>query len=143
MLNKETQKLADLVKDVKVAMLTTLDVSGEMRSRPMITTEITENDTIYFFTQAPTPKTEEIVVNHKLNVAYLDKDDNIYVSVSGHGSLMKDKELIEKLWKPVLKAYFPKGKGDPSLQLLCVKVSHAEYYNIKGNKMEQLIGMER
>src|SRR4051812_41623468 len=112
MLSDETQKLAEMVKDIKVAMLTTIDEKGELRSRPMIACEIKQEGFVYFFTEAPTPKTDELESNYRVNVSYLSKEDNVYVSISGHATVLRDQKKINELWTPVLKVYFPKGKED-------------------------------
>lgn len=143
MLSQETKKLADLVKDIKIAMLTTVDIDGELRSRPMATSEIKEEGVVYFFTQAQSHKTEELGKNHKVNVSYIDRDDQVYVSLSGHANVIRDQKKIDDLWTPFLKAWFPKGKEDPGINLVKVEISKAEYWNAPGNKMVQMIGMAK
>jgi general stress protein 26 len=39
------------------------------------------------------------------------------------------------------KAWFPGGPDDPNLQLLQVEVERAEYWDVKANKLVQLIKM--
>jgi len=143
MLTKETKKLAELVKDIRVAMLTTVDKEGEFRSRPMATSEIKEEGVIYFFTQAHTPKTEELDKNHKVNICFVDRDDQVYVSVSGQATVIRDQAKINELWTPFLKAWFPKGKEDQNINLLRVEISKAEYWDSPGNRMVQLLGMTK
>lgn len=143
MLSQETKKLAELVKEIKIAMLTTIDTDGELRSRPMATSEIKEEGVVYFFTQAQSHKTEELGKNHKVNVSYLDRDEQVYASISGHANVMRDQTKINELWTPFLKAWFPKGKDDPGINLVKVEISKAEYWDAPGNKMVQLIGMTK
>lgn len=141
--NNELKKLAELVKDIKFAMLTTIDEDGELRSRPMATTEIKEGKEIYFFTEENSGKVNELDKNHKVNISYADKDDQVYVSVSGNATHIRDKNKIKELWRPALKAWFPKGTEDPNICLLKVDITKAEYWDTPGSKMIRLIGMTK
>ena len=47
---------------------------------------------------------------------------------------MNDKQKIEELWSPVVKAWFPKGVDDPTLSLLKVETNEASYWDGKSNK---------
>jgi general stress protein 26 len=141
--NKDLEKMADLIKDIKVAMLTTTDDEGELRSRPMHTQEIKEDGVLYFFTEEDSPKVHELDSHKKVNISYMDRDDQIYVSVSGNATHIKDKNKIYELWTPYLKAWFPKGKDDPNICLLRVEITKAEYWDTPGNRMVQLVGMAK
>ena len=140
---KEIKKLREMAGEIKVAMLTTLDQDGEMRSRPMATTKISEDGNAYFFTQADSPKIHELEADSKVNISYVDREEEIYVSVSGMASIERNQELINELWSPYLNAWFPEGKSDPNLTLLKVKISKAEYWDAPGNQMVQLLGMAK
>jgi general stress protein 26 len=143
MKNKDLEKMAELVKDIRVAMLVTMDEEGELRSRPMHTHEIQEEGVLYFFTEEDSPKIHELDSHKKVNISYMDRDDQIYVSVSGNAYHIKDKNKIYELWTPYLKAWFPKGKDDPKICLLRVEITKAEYWDAPGNKMVQLAGMAK
>jgi general stress protein 26 len=61
------------------------------------------------------------------------------VSISGTAELVQDKDKIEELWKPELKAWFPKGTGDPDLALLRVGIEKAEYWDSPGGTVAQVV----
>lgn len=143
MKNQDLEKMVDLIKDIRVAMLTTVDKEGELRSRPMATNEIKEEGVLYFFTEDSSAKIDELDINHKVNVSYSDRDDQVFVSVSGNASHIKDKNKISELWTPYLKAWFPKGKEDPNICLLKIDITKAEYWDAPGNRMVQLAGMAK
>lgn len=56
---------------------------------------------------------------------------------------MRDKEKAKELWKPLLKAWFPKGLEDPDLALLKVSVESAEYWDAPSSKMVQIAGIAK
>ena len=133
------EKLNGLIKDVKIAMLTTMD-GGVLRSRPMQTQEAEFNGDLWFFTGTDTHKTEEIEKDNRVNVAYASPSDNTYVSVSGRCEISKDRAKIEELWNPILKAWFPEGLDDPNLCLLKVSVEQAEYWDATSSTIIQIAG---
>ena len=132
-------KLKDLIEDIDFAMLTTVN-GGQLRSRPMSTQEFDFDGDLWFFTSDNTHKVDEIERDNRVNVAYAKPEDNVYISVSGQAQLVKDKEKIEELWNPILKAWFPKGLDDPTLSLLKVSVEEAEYWDSPSSTIVQLVG---
>jgi general stress protein 26 len=132
-------KLKGLIEEIDFAMLTTVN-GGQLRSRPMSTQKFEFDGDLWFFTSDQTHKIEEIEQDSRVNVAYSKPEDNVYVSVSGRAELVKDKEKIEELWNPILKAWFPEGLDDPTLALLKISVEEAEYWDSPNSKIVQLYG---
>jgi general stress protein 26 len=140
----DVQKLARLIKGIRVAMLTTQDEDGTLRSRPMETQPEKEFDgTLWFFTHASAHKTAEIDRDDRVNLSYADPSDNRYVSVSGRARLVRDRAKIDQLWSPALKAWFPKGKEDPETALLRVEVDKAEYWDAPSSTIVKLVGFAK
>lgn len=133
------KKLNDLIKDVQVAMLTTIDW-GVLRSRPMQTQEAEFDGTLWFFTSSDTHKADEIAKDPRVNVSYAAPASNTYVSVSGMAEIVEDRAKIEELWNPIYKAWFPKGLDDPTLCLLKATVEQAEYWDASSSTIVQVVG---
>lgn len=133
-------KLVELIKDSKFAMLTTIHEDGSLRSRPMATQQVEFNGDLWFFTGLGTSKVHELREHQQVNVAYSNPDDNSYVSVSGTASIMRDRDKMRELWNPAYKAWFPKGLDDPDICLLKVEVQGAEYWDAANSKLVQLAG---
>ena len=134
------EKIRELTHGIDFCMLTTID-SGHLRSRPMSTQEMDLDGELWFFTSDDTHKVTEIEKDNRVNLAYSKPDDNVYLSISGRAEVVKDRAKIEELWSPVLKAWFPEGKDDPTLCLLKVSVEQAEYWDAPNSKIVQLFGM--
>jgi general stress protein 26 len=132
-------KLNELIKDVKIAMLTTND-GGVLRSRPMQTQDFEFDGDLWFFTSSDTHKAEEIERDARVNVSYAKPESNTYVSVSGTGSLIKDQDKIDEYWNDIYKAWFPEGKDAPDLVLLKVAVEQAEYWDSPSSTIFQALG---
>jgi general stress protein 26 len=131
----EVKKVAELIKGIKFAMLTTAEEDGSLRSRPMATQQLEFDGTLWFFTSSATAKVSEINRDRHVNVSFADPDRQVYVSASGIARLVRDRKKIEELWNPVYNAFFPKGLDDPELALLQVAVETAEYWNSPGGSL--------
>ena len=132
-------KLNDLINNIGVAMLTTMDW-GILRSRPMATQKVGEDGTLWFMTSSDAHKTEEIEKDRRVNISYASPESNTYVSVSGTAEIINDRAKIEELWNPAYQAWFPKGLDDPTICLLKVNVEQAEYWDASSSTLVQLAG---
>ena len=101
-LNREQSiaKLKELIADVPVAMLTTMNSDGTIHSRPMWTQQVGFDGDLWFFTSNATPKTEELAKDNRVTVTYSNSSDHCYVAVYGRGQIVKDRQQAEKLWSP-------------------------------------------
>lgn len=126
----DLKKLRELIKDIDFCMLTTVDESGDLHSRPMSSNgDIDADGDIWFFTNASSHKVSEIEKLPKVNVSFADPDNQRYVSVSGTAQLVRDRAKIDELWRPEFKMWFPEGKDDPEVALLRVGLEKAEYWD--------------
>ena len=137
------QKVRELIKDIKFAMLTTLTEHNELHSRPMATQQADFHGDLWFLTRQDSHKVSELKHEERVNVAYSDPDDEKYVSIAGRAEVLRDRKKIEELWNPIYKAWFPEGKGDPTIAVLRVHVDSAEYWHAPEGKMAQVIGFAK
>jgi general stress protein 26 len=136
----DVQKLAELIKEIKFAMLTTVEPDGSLRSRPMATQNKPFDGTLWFFTEINSGKVSEIQKDHQVNVSYADTDAQKYVSVSGVANVIQDRARAEEFWSPAYRAWFPEGLDDPSLALLKIEVTQAEYWDAPHSAVMRLAG---
>lgn len=125
-------KLAELIKDVRIAMLTTTRADGRLVSRPLGTQEVEFDGDLWFATAADSAKVAEIGANPYVNVSYASTSANTFVSVSGRAEVLDDRARIEQMWSPAMKLFFPGGKDDPNLRLIRVNAETAEYWDGPG-----------
>lgn len=135
--------LGELIHGIKVAMMSTVEADGSLRSRPMWTHDRDFDGQLWFFTREHSAKVGEVEHDHHVNLSYADPSKDRFVSVSGRCQLVLDKEKARELWNPTLKAWFPNGLEDPELALLCVQVEKAEYWDIPNSRMVQLLGFAK
>lgn len=135
-INKSLEKVRDMIEDIRIAMMTTVDENNNLVSRPMAALQVDEDGNIWFFTQRSSPKVDQIEQHDRqVNLSFADVGDADYVSASGTAKEVDDKAKIDELWNPQAKAWFPKGKDDPELTLLKVHIDMAEYWSANDSKM--------
>jgi len=140
---QKAQKLWQMVQDIKIAMLTTRD-SGMLRCRPMECLQVdAPAGTLWFFTGASSPKTDEVDDEHEVALAFADKTHQNYVSISGRAKLVRDRAKARELWTEEQRAWYPEGLDDPELALLKVSVQQAEYWDRPTGEMVAAQGLVR
>lgn len=121
-------------------MLTTESDDGSLRSRPMATLDTAFDGTLWFFTKADSPKTEEVKHSAQVNLSYALADQQRYVSVSGRATLVWDRHKMTELWKPAFTSWMPLGLNEPQIALLRVDIDKAEYWDYNACVMIQVAG---
>lgn len=140
---QELDLLKNKIKDVRYAMLTTQEQDGDFHTRPMYTHGLDENGTIWFFTYDNSRKVEEIQRNNRVGIGYAENDSELYVTLAGTAEVTRDEAKINELWNDGLKAWFPKGKDDPSITLLKIRPHQGEYWDKPGGKINTLFQMAK
>ena len=135
--NEAQAKLWSMIKDIKVAMMTSWD-GEELHSRPMYGYQEQFEGRLYFFTRHESGKAAEIGRYEQVNLAYADTADNSYVSVAGRGRITADRELMRRYWSPMVGAWFPKGLEDPDLALIEIEADGAQYWDSTSSSMRYL-----
>lgn len=141
--NPELQKIAELVSEIKFAMLTTEESDGMLRSRPMATMQMDAEGQLWFFTGESSPKVAEATQHRQVNLSYSRSDKQDYVSISGTCEIVRDKQKMAELWSPWIKPWFPDGLDDPDLALLKITINHAEYWDAPGSVAKRLYGLAK
>lgn len=137
--NEQMEKVRDMVQDIRIAMMTTVNEQGNLVSRPMAALQFDEEGNVWFFTKRTSPKVDQIENSEQqVNVSFASVSDADYVSISGTANEINDRAKIDELWNPQAKAWFPKGKDDPELTLLKVHTNMAEYWDSNDSTMVRL-----
>lgn len=135
--NADMQKLAELIDQAGIAMLTTQDRSGELRSRPMMPLEMDEQGSLWFATRADA--VDKASTHKPLNLSFSKAEDGLFIALSGKATLVDDRQKIEDLWNPMMRPWF-KDAQDPNLVLLRVDIEGGEYWNSSNFAMVRFAG---
>ncbi len=139
--NGNIKKIGEFIKEIDFAMMTTIDENGELQTRPMSTQKVEFDGDIYFFTYDYSNKAKQIKVNQRVNLAYSSPSNNDYVSVKGDAEIVKDKQKMEELWQPQLRAWFPQDLETPGIALIKVSAKTAEYWDSPSSTTAHAIGL--
>lgn len=128
-------KVVEMIKDLRIAMLSTRGPDGKFHSRPMAASDANFDGTLYFFTEAESGKTHDLEADPETLITFSDHDKHKYVALRGRGEILRDRAAIKKHWTLEARAWFPKGEDDPNIALIKVDIEDAEYWDASSGKM--------
>lgn len=128
----DRKKLADLIKDFRIAMFTTQDTDGKLVSRPLTVQEAEFDGDLWFLVSKRTAL-GTMPADSAANVAL--SSDSSWVSLAGTARLVESPKKIDELWNPVVDAWFEGGKDDPDVGVLKFTADSAEYWDSPGGKI--------
>lgn len=140
------QRLWEMIRDIRFAMFTARHPSnGHLHSRPMTTQNraLDEDVSLWFFMSRQREPVADLLHEPQVNVIYADPGSDSYVSISGTAAVMNDLEKKQQLWSKMAEAWFPQGATDPDLALVEVRITHADYWDVKESKIVQLFKMAK
>jgi general stress protein 26 len=125
-------QVAELVWNIRVALLTTVNREGHFHTRPIQTLQAEGGEALWFFTDWSSPKVDELLHDRRVSLGYADPRRHVYLAVSGVASLLRDPTKARELWTAEQRAYYPNGPDDERLAVLRVQVEQAEYWIAPG-----------
>lgn len=129
------EKIAAMVKGIRIAMMTTESGDGSMSSRPMAVQDKPFDGTLWFLTRSSSEKVEEIGQDQHVTLTFAEPSDSKYISLKGRASVSRDRAKVKELWNPMYRAWFPKGEDDPEIAVLRVDVVDGEYWEASSSKL--------
>ncbi|MEN8291686.1 pyridoxamine 5'-phosphate oxidase family protein [Acinetobacter radioresistens] len=140
--HENREKLWELIKDVRFAMISHQTETHEIHAQPMTmlnSERMDEDQNVYFILKDTNDIVQAVEAGrNQFGLAFSKPSDDIYVSISAHGEISTDRALIDKLWNPWAENWFD-GKDDPSVRVLVAKAVSAEYWNVTDNKVTHLL----
>lgn len=121
--------LYDVVNDFDVAMLVTHS-ADTIHARPMAIARLDDGLGAYLVTDINSLKVDEISINPRAMLTF--QSDRKFASVRGELTVLRDRHLIEKMWKEAWKLWFPGGVSDPNIALLKFTAHDGEYWDNAG-----------
>lgn len=132
---KKLDDLYELIDGIEVCMMTTRRADGHLVTRPMQVQERTSGTDLWFVTDLETHKLDELLTDPHVNLAFYHNRTREWVSVSGTAIVSRDQRLIDALYKPDWKAWFPEidvardgGPRDPRIALILVEAHSVTYF---------------
>ena len=131
MANDDREKLYDMIKKVRIAMMTTVEADGSLHTRPMASQEADANGDLWFFAEKGSAMEANVKGNPQVSLGYSEPHASDYVAISGRANLTDDRATIHDKWNEVLAAWFPEGKDDPKIVLIHVNPEKGEFWESK------------
>ena len=125
----ELTRLGELIDSIEIAMLSTVEEDGQLRSRPLLTLQMDQEGALWFITSIGSGKIGELDSHRRVCLSYCRPGRDSYVSVSGVTQILRDPSKARELWTTSLVQWVPDGVEDPELVLLKVTVEEAEYWD--------------
>jgi general stress protein 26 len=136
------RKLQDLATEINICLFCSGPARGDKEScRPMATSGVDEEGSIWFMSARNSEKNKEIAVDPHVKLYYSHPGKSSFLIVAGMADIVYDREKIRELWDPLDRTWFSEGEDDPDLSLIRVRPEHAHYWDAKGNRMVNFLRM--
>jgi general stress protein 26 len=136
----DRQKLADLMSDMPIAMLTTFGPSGP-RSVPMARQEVEPGADLWFISARDTDHVRAVQADPQVVLTFSSRD--AWVAATGRAEVVDDTAKLAELWNTFAEAWLPGGPEDDNAVLLRVAVERAEFWDTPGGRLASLISFAK
>ena len=130
---EQTSRLAELMSDIRIGMLSTRGSDGRLISRPMAQQEVEFDGDLWFFAERDSHPVRHITLSPQVNVGV--GSGGSWVSLTGRATVVDDPAKKRELWNSAVEAWFPDGPDDDSVVLLKVEGDSAEYWDNSGGRL--------
>jgi general stress protein 26 len=127
----DADRVWELMEKIGFAMLVTHD-GDKLRARPMSAFLDSEENAIYFLTDARRHKDEEIARNPGVNLSFANASDQKYVSITGTAVISNDRVKIRQLFSTPARAWWNSAE-DPNIRVLKITPEDAEFWDSPGS----------
>ena len=139
-MSTEQQHVIDLLSDAKIAMLTYVDPTDKLLSKPMATQEADFDGTLRFIAERDSDKVAALQADPRVNVSY--SQNGTWISVAGTASIVEDQAKLGELWSTFTDSWLEGGPENPNNILIEVDPVSAEYWDAPGgSKVIQLTNL--
>lgn len=132
---KTRAQLAEMMKDIDFAMLSTHSDGGTIAARPMSNNREVEYDgDNWFFACEDTRLIADLRANPNVGLGFQAKSGllgmkPVFVHIEGRAELIQDKAQFEAHWTKDLSIWFKQGIDTPGLVLIRVHGVRAHYWD--------------
>ncbi|MET0371350.1 MAG: pyridoxamine 5'-phosphate oxidase family protein [Sphingobium sp.] len=127
--------LAEKMKDIDFAMLSTHAENGQIGARPMSNNrDVAYGGDSYYFTTEDTLMVKDIERDPRVGLSFQGKAGTLwqrpfFIAVEGRADLIRDRGAFAEHWNADLEHWFEKGTDTPGLVLIKVHAERAHYWD--------------
>lgn len=133
------EKVRALVKDTRLAMLTSVAPDGRLVSKPMATQDVEFDGDVWFIAERNAEHTLNLRSRPQVNVAFASSSS--WVSLAGTAEVVNDPARLEEYWNTFTDAWMEGGPDNPENILIHVHADTAEYWDSPGSKVTQVVNL--
>ena len=100
-----------------------------------------QNGSLWFFSNKSSVKNEDIRLDSRVQLFYVDPAIGQYVSIYGNAQILFDREKIEEFWSEYALNWFM-GKDDPQISLIKVSPENIFQWDADHKKMAIAFSMK-
>ncbi|KAL3427493.1 protein bli-3 [Phlyctema vagabunda] len=145
-IKEKVEDLSEFISASKFGMMTTRDdETGALFSRCMaLAAKENGGIDLIFHTNTESGKTDDLKSDSHINIAFLNSTGE-WASISGHASILTDRETVKKYYSPALKAWIGDlgdgkhdgGPEDPRIGVIRVQAKTATYAVVRKNAVSR------
>lgn len=122
-----SEKMWDAIEDKHVGMLGITGSHDHMQ--PMSAYAEQDTKSLWFYTYNDTQLARAIAKGETDGMFCFEGENrDLHACIAGKMRLMHDTARIEKYWNMMASAWFPEGKKDPRLTMICFEVTDAHVW---------------
>jgi general stress protein 26 len=131
--DSERRKIRRQIQDAGVAMFMTLDERGQPTGRPMRPLLIENDPHLYFLTHQGSDKVRQVLDHPTVAVTIVGTSS--FIVLKGGAEVLEDRTLVDRLWSPTYRAWFPEGTDDREATVLRITVQRVSYWEPPRSRM--------
>lgn len=129
MTDRNLAEIAEKMRDIDVAMLSTHTQAGAIAGRPMSNNQDVDYDgSSFYFTWDKSQVVEDIERDANVSLAFKG-DDGFWVAVEGKAEIIRDKVAFEEHWTDDIDEWFEQGTDTPGLAMIKIEAVRAHYWD--------------
>ncbi len=126
-MTNDVQRAWDIMKSLDFCFLVSNTGEG-LRSRPMSSIVMHEEEKIYFLSNAAADQLDDILADPMVLLNY-GNGSNQFVSASAAAVVTKDRALIKRLWNAGAQAFWPEGPDKADVCVITTTPHAAEFWD--------------
>jgi general stress protein 26 len=134
------KKIKTLAEKAQICLFCTeIETGKPFSTRPMSAQQVDNEGNIWFLSDKDNTKNMEIKDDENVQLLFNGSGHSDFLSVYGNATILYDKQKIEKLYEPIVKAWFKEGKNDPNISVIRVMPIEGYYRDTKHGKLVSLV----
>jgi general stress protein 26 len=118
-------------------MLMNIDEHDTHGGRPMLPLFVQDDPHIFFLTHQSSRKVMQLAARPQVGLAIISA--NCYLAITGSAHISRDPQLIQRLWSPTYRAWFPDGQADSEATAIRVAVERIDYWEPPTSRIVRLV----